>query len=508
MICLFLFLPVVLQAQSLSINTDGSVADPKAMLDIKSTTKGLLIPRLTTAQITAIVSPPEGLLVYVTDGAAGFYYYHFSDWAKIITQDRTGSGNVAINQTSSNAHPSALLDIQPTLGFNKGLRIPSLTSAQTAGIVSPANGLMVYVTDGAAGLYHYNITDWAKTITQDGTGSGNVAINQTSSNAHPSAILDIQPTLGHNKGLRIPSLTSAQTASITSPAQGLMVYVTDGSAGLYHYNISDWAKTITQDGTGSGNVAINQTSTNAHPSAILDIQPTLTNNKGLLIPRLTNTQRGSIVSPATGLLIFQTDVVAGFYHYTGSSWVKLVAEDATGNVGIGCVTPQYKLHVIGDIASSATVRGLNVFAVGAITACSDGRYKKNIEPMKNSLSQVMQMQGVTYKWKTNEFPGKQFSNDLQIGFIAQDMEKIIPQVVITDNDGYKGIDYAKLTPVLVEAIKSQQKMIEALQIKNTGLQTEMEQVRSEIKKIQSSIAPVVVGATGKTTVSTTGAGIK
>ena len=486
-LCLFLFLPACLHAQSLSINTDGSAANPSAILDIKSINKGLLIPRLTTAQIAALVTPPQGLLVYVTDAAAGFYHYNISDWAKTITQDGTGSGNVAINQTSTNAHPSAMLDIQPTLSNNKGLLIPRLTGAQTAGIASPALGLMVYVTDGAAGHYTYNVTDWAKTITQDGTGTGNVAINQTSTNAHPSAILDIQPTLSLNKGLLIPRLTSAQTASIASPAQGLMVYVTDGSAGLYHYNITDWAKTITQDGTGTGNVAINQTSTNADPSAILDIQPTLSRNKGLLIPKLTNAQRGTIASPATGLLIFQTDATAGFYHYTGSNWVKTVTENATGNVGIGCVTPQYKLHVIGDIASSATVRGLNVFAAGAITACSDGRYKKNVLPIKNSLNQVMNMQGVTYNWKTNEFPGKHFLNDLQIGFIAQDIEKIVPQVVTTDTDGYKGIDYGRLTPLLVESIKEQQKMIGELQTKNSGLKDEIDQMKTEIKLIMSSL---------------------
>lgn len=495
-VCLFIFSNLSVKTQSLSINTDGSAANTNAILDIKSTSKGILIPRLTAAQIAAISGPAEGLLVYLNEGAAGFYHYNLSDWAKTITQDRTGSGNVAINQTSSNAHPSAILDIQPNLSLNKGLLIPTLTSVQTAGIGSPAQGLMVYVTDGAGGHYHYNLSNWAKTVTQDGTGSGNVAINQTSSNAHPSAILDIQPNQSLNKGLLIPSLTSVQTAGISSPAQGLMVYVTDGSAGHYHYNLSNWAKTITQDGTGSGNVAINQTSTNAHPSAILDIQPTLTTNKGLLIPKLTNTQRGTIGSPATGLLIFQTDGIAGFYHYTGSNWVKTVVEDVAGNVGVGCVSPQYKLHVIGDIASSATVRGLNVFAVGAITACSDGRYKKDMVPMKNALSQVMRMQGVNYLWRTREFTGKQFSTDLQIGFIAQDMEKIVPQVVVTDTDGYKGIDYAKLTPVLVEAIKEQQHMIEALQSTNKELRSEIMLMRSDISSIlEKTIVKKVISIT-------------
>ena len=107
--------------------------------------------------------------------------------------------------------------------------------------------------------------------------------------------------------------------------------------------------------------------------------------------------------------------------------------------------------------------------------------------MKNSLNQVMNMQGVTYHWKTDEFPEKHFLNDLQIGFIAQEMEKIVPQVVTTDNDGYKGIDYGRLTPLLVESIKEQQKMIGDLQAKNRSLEDEIDQMKTEIKLIMSSL---------------------
>lgn len=61
-------------SQSMAVNTDGSLADGSSILDIKSSTKGLLTPRMTAAQRTAITSPAKGLVVYQTDGTEGFYY--------------------------------------------------------------------------------------------------------------------------------------------------------------------------------------------------------------------------------------------------------------------------------------------------------------------------------------------------------------------------------------------------------------------------------------------------
>jgi hypothetical protein len=62
------------QAQNVAINTDGSTADNSAILDVKSTTQGMLMPRVTNAQRTGITLPATGLIVYQTDGTAGFYY--------------------------------------------------------------------------------------------------------------------------------------------------------------------------------------------------------------------------------------------------------------------------------------------------------------------------------------------------------------------------------------------------------------------------------------------------
>ena len=61
-------------AQNIAINNDGFAPDASAMLDVQSTSKGLLLPRMTAAQRSTIAMPATGLLVYQTDGSPGFYY--------------------------------------------------------------------------------------------------------------------------------------------------------------------------------------------------------------------------------------------------------------------------------------------------------------------------------------------------------------------------------------------------------------------------------------------------
>ncbi len=65
------------------VNTDGSSPDGSAMLDVKSTNKGMLVPRMTTAQRTAISNPATGLLVYQTDGTDGFWFYNGTAWVSL-----------------------------------------------------------------------------------------------------------------------------------------------------------------------------------------------------------------------------------------------------------------------------------------------------------------------------------------------------------------------------------------------------------------------------------------
>lgn len=153
----------------------------------------------------------------------------------------------------------------------------------------------------------------------------------------------------------------------------------------------------------------------------------------------------------TGFIGMENDNSIGFYGTgTPNGW-GLVMEISTGNVGIGTSSPTQKLHVIG-----------NILATGTITP-SDYRYKKNIHPLENALANLQQLNGVTYEMNSQAFPEWNFEDTRQYGLIAQEVETVFPEMVKTiDTKGYKGVDYVKLIPVLVEAIKEQQKQIEDL----------------------------------------------
>src|SRR4030095_1779514 len=107
------------------INTDGSSSDNSAMLDIKSNAKGLLIPRLTTSQKNAIAAPATGLLIYQTDGSAGFYYYNGNAWASLSAAagPLTGWSTTGNNGTDSSINFIGTLDLKPLVGKVNGEQV-------------------------------------------------------------------------------------------------------------------------------------------------------------------------------------------------------------------------------------------------------------------------------------------------------------------------------------------------------------------------------------------------
>jgi hypothetical protein len=156
-----------------------------------------------------------------------------------------------------------------------------------------------------------------------------------------------------------------------------------------------------------------------------------------------------------------------------------------GNVGIGCNDPEYRLHVAGDIAAQGgTIRAASAVISTTITACSDIRYKKNIAPLENALDNVMKLQGVSYNWKVNEFPDNYFTDKHQVGIIAQELEKIYPELVETDAKGYKTVDYSKMTPVLIEAIKQQQTQLQKQQSEIDALKQDLELIKKLVAGIK------------------------
>jgi hypothetical protein len=101
--------------------------------------------------------------------------------------------------------------------------------------------------------------------------------------------------------------------------------------------------------------------------------------------------------------------------------------------------------------------GLTIYtpsvAPTAMPLASDSRLKTNIVPIKNALEKVSKLKGVYFNWIQNEKNGLQFDTDRHVGVIAQDVEKVLPEVISKIVDGkYLGVDYNGLIPLLIEAI--------------------------------------------------------
>jgi hypothetical protein len=108
----------------------------------------------------------------------------------------------------------------------------------------------------------------------------------------------------------------------------------------------------------------------------------------------------------------------------------------------------------GKLTKADILKALGSCATGCSPgACSDRRFKQNIKPIASALDKVTKLQGVSFTWNTKEYPRKFFTEEPQIGLIAQDVEPVIPEAVLTDKEGFKSVTYDKLTAVLIEAVK-------------------------------------------------------
>jgi hypothetical protein len=140
----------------------------------------------------------------------------------------------------------------------------------------------------------------------------------------------------------------------------------------------------------------------------------------------------------------------------------------SGDLGIGTSSMSADLHVVGDICYT-----------GSIGTCSDLRYKKDIKTLDNALDRVGRLRGVSFNWKKDEFPQHEFSDENQVGLIAQEVKEVFPEVVSEDNDGYFNIDYTKLAPLLIEAIKELKQENEELKESNENLIRRIEKLEAQ-----------------------------
>ncbi|MEC5217382.1 hypothetical protein RCH09_002340 [Actimicrobium sp. GrIS 1.19] len=124
----------------------------------------------------------------------------------------------------------------------------------------------------------------------------------------------------------------------------------------------------------------------------------------------------------------------------------------TDNVAIGQTSAgAYQLTVNGTAGGTS-----------AYVNASDARFKMHITPVVNAIGTIKSLQGVHYEFNRAAFPTRNFESGRQLGFIAQQIEPFVPEVVRTDRDGYKGVQYSQLVPLLAEGIKEQQLVLQHL----------------------------------------------
>jgi hypothetical protein len=167
-----------------------------------------------------------------------------------------------------------------------------------------------------------------------------------------------------------------------------------------------------------------------------------------------------------------------------------VAVMPSGNVGIGdWLIPSIgpgatdKLQVLGDIrvGTSGTNGCLMNFAGSGLvgTCASDRRYKKGITPFAPVLDRIAALQPVHFYWRADEFPAHHFGDSQTYGLIAQDVEQVLPQLVVTNADGYKSVDYSALPLLTLQAVKE-------LKAENDDLKKQIGQI-DELKQRVSDL---------------------
>jgi hypothetical protein len=168
--------------------------------------------------------------------------------------------------------------------------------------------------------------------------------------------------------------------------------------------------------------------------------------------------------------------------------------DENGNVGIGTgsLPPADRLQVVGDVrvgtsGSNGCVKNFNGDALVG-TCSSDRRFKKDVIPFGPALTSVAALQPVHYYWRAAAFPERHFGDRRAYGLLAQEVEKVLPELVLTDADGYKAVDYSKLPLLTVQAVKELKAENDAVKAMNAALEDRVQQLERKMQELSAALA--------------------
>ncbi|MGE9743848.1 tail fiber domain-containing protein [Bdellovibrio bacteriovorus] len=372
--------------------------------------------------------------------------------------------------------------------------IPALdTSKLTTGTLPIARGgtgsTTGSITGSGALTFAAGGTNQNITLTPSGTGrtvlNGNVGIGTTT----PAADLEIKRAFGAGGHLRIGDGYDANSfASLGYSAYGANLIISSGS----YWNGSDWQATH----TSASHVAVGPDGVMFKNTKGLTIGGTDPLKNMLLVggiqnrlevyPQAATAEGGEIYLQAAGSAGATSDVVLDNYNNRFRVLVagaEQMVVASSGNVGVGQTSPSYKMHVNGTVAGTA-----------AYVNTSDQRLKKNITVIEGALEKILRLNGVYFDWRSEEYPDWNFEQRHDIGVIAQEVEKVFPEAVRTDDKGFKAVAYSKLVPPLIEAAKAVNMkcemnlvQIRELQDKVAELQRENEMLQNRLKLVEQRL---------------------
>lgn len=294
-----------------------------ALLEVKSTNSGILIPRMTLAQRDLIPTSTavNGLLIYQTNNSPGFYYYN-NGWVAI-------GANTALSNLSATTLINASLSPGTTNTLTLGTTLKRWNNIHTYGITF-ADG----TTQSSAAS-----PAWKSSGTNVYFTTGNAGIGTNAPAA--SAILDIKST---TKGLLIPRMSLAQRDAIlvSAAVNGMLIYQTNNSPGFYYYN-NGWIP-----------LGVNSTLSNLNANTLINsaLTPGVTNTLtlGTTAKRWKNLYTHAITFPDGTVQSTAASASTQWKGAAGSIYFN------TGKVGIGTNAPLTPLHVAGTLTLAGNLK--------------------------------------------------------------------------------------------------------------------------------------------------------
>ncbi len=157
--------------------------------------------------------------------------------------------------------------------------------------------------------------------------------------------------------------------------------------------------------------------------------------------------------------------------------------EANGFVGIGEQRPDDLLDVRGDIrigsgGTSGCVKNRNGGTIVG-TCASDERFKRDVRAYPDVLDRVASLRPVEFSWRADAFPGRGFGPDREAGLLAQEVEQVLPELVITDADGFKAVNYSQLPLLAIQAIRE-------LKERNDGLEARVAELAARLTALEAT----------------------